>query len=108
MNTILNIYSRTTTFPQRPRDLEDICGNFIGYLIHPSGHVISKNRHKFVKHRYRGCVPYISLCENNVTTAYRLDQVVWRSFHCTYIINSETILHKDGDQGNCRIKNLVI
>lgn len=105
MQTILNKPHVTTT-PQRPKNLEDICGSFMGYLIHPSGKVISKNRQKILKPTYRNNIPYISLFENGVTTTFRLDQVVYRSFNCTYVIDSKEIIHSDGNQSNCRIKNL--
>ncbi|MDF2588202.1 MAG: hypothetical protein K0S41_2043 [Anaerocolumna sp.] len=108
MNTILNNYPRTNTTQQRPRDLEDICGNFMGYYIHPSGRVISKNRHKFIEPTYRANVPYISLSEVGVSHTYRLDQVVFKSFNCFYVMGSKTIIHKDGDQTNCRNKNLSV
>jgi hypothetical protein len=80
----------------------------MGYWIHPNGRVISKNRHKYLEIDYRNGIPFVSLSENGISATYRLDQVIFKGFNCCYIINSRTIIHKDGDQSNCRIKNLVI
>jgi hypothetical protein len=106
----LNFKSRTivTNATQRPKQIEDICGNFMGYWVTPSGRVMSKNREKFLEIKYRNGVPFVTLSENAITITYRLDQVIMRGFNCTYVINSRTILHKDGDQSNCRIRNLSI
>lgn len=104
----LRQHPKIATAIKPQKSLEDICGNFMGYLVHPSGRVISKNRHKFLDVDYRNGVPFVTLSENNITYTYRLDQVVFRSFDCTYKINSRTVLHKDGDKCNCKIKNLCI
>jgi hypothetical protein len=100
----------TTTTPHRNKNknIEDICGNFMGYYITPSGRVISKSKNKFLEPTIRNGIPYIHLCENGVMFTYRLDEVVYRSFHCTYVMGSKRIIHIDGDQGNCRLKNLSI
>jgi hypothetical protein len=103
-----NLLEKSRTTSQRPQSLEDICGNFMGYYVTKSGKVISKIKQKFVEPRYRNGIPFITLSENGVTSTYRLDQVVFRAFNFWYAINSRNIIHKDGDEGNCKIRNLSI
>lgn len=83
-------------------------GYYKGYYFLLNGKIKCKYKDKYLNPLYRKGIPYISLSENNITEIYRLDQAVYRAFHCTYVINSKNIKHIDGNQMNCSLKNLLL
>jgi predicted secreted hydrolase len=75
----------------------------------PSGKIKCKNKNKWLEVEYQNEIPYVVLSENGISVAYRLDKAVYRAYHCTYDIDhGADIIHIDGNQGNCKIKNLIL
>jgi hypothetical protein len=98
---------KTNKYEKEAR-LENKLGHFMEYYFYPDGRVFSKYLRKFLTPIYSKGILYINLSENGISHRYRLDQAVFKAFHCWYIINSKEIQHKDNDQMNCKKSNLYI
>jgi hypothetical protein len=93
---------------EREARLENKLGHFMEYYFYPDGRVFSKYLRKFLTPTYRNGIPFISLSENGISYRYRLDQAVFKSYHCWYVINSKEVIHINGKQDDCSRKNLMI